>query len=282
MNPHFRLFHRFPALGTVAMSATLAFVTLSLHAQEKKKNPSSKIYVASMEGQSQINQDDKIADLTQKSAYNAEGSVIETKPKSTNAMVYSNGTGIFFDPDTRVEVKKFIQEPFTPNRNDMEVEPSISQTEGVVSHGTIGLCTSKLVAGSTMNYRTSLGSVSIRGGKIVIQAEPESTKISMLEGESTVRGGTLDLGGQVLHAGEQAVIKPGPPGAPNVIKIGKIPDADRSSLDDKVLMACAAKKTVYFETNGRGPNADPEIVPVPVVPATLPVPITISPAKLPD
>ncbi len=73
MNPHFRLFHRLPALGTVAMSATLAFVTLSLHAQEKKKNPSSKIYVASMEGQSQINQGDKIADLTQKSAYNAEG-----------------------------------------------------------------------------------------------------------------------------------------------------------------------------------------------------------------
>jgi hypothetical protein len=282
MKPHSHRFLFLPALGVLAVSAMLAITPGRLLAQEKKTNPASKIYVASMEGQSQINQDNKIADLTQKSAYNAEGSVIETKPKARNALVYSNGTGIFFDSDTRVEVTKFLQEPFTPNRNDMEVEPSISQTEGVVTRGTIGLCTSKLVAGSTMNYRTSLGSVSIRGGKIVIQAEPESTKISMLEGESTVRGGTLDLGGQVLHAGEQAVIKPGPPGAPNVIKIDKIPDADRSSLDDKVLMACAAKKTVYFETNGHGPNADPEIVPVPVVPANLPVPITISPAKLPD
>jgi hypothetical protein len=133
-----------------------------------------------------------------------------------------------------------------------------------------------------MNYRTSLGSVSIRGGKVVIQAESEATTVSMLEGESTVRGGTLDLGGQVLHAGEQAVIKPGPPGGPNLVKIDKIPDSERSKLDDKVLMACAAKKTVYFETKGRETAAGPEIVPVPVVPATLPVPLTISPAKLPE
>jgi hypothetical protein len=282
MNPHSCFLHLRPALGALALSGLLALIPVSLQAQDKKQNPASKIYVANLDGQSQINQDDKVSDLSQKSAYNAEGSIIETKPKATNAMVFSNGTGIFFDPDTRLEVKKFLQEPFTPNRNDLEVEPSISQTDGFVSHGTIGLCTSKLVAGSTMNYRTSLGSVSIRGGKIVIQAEPEATTISMLEGESTVRGGTLDLGGQVLHTGEQAVIKPGPPGGPNIVKIGQIPDSEKAKLDDKVLMACSAKKTVYFETKGREPATTPEIVPVPVVPATLPVPLTISPAKLPE
>jgi len=53
------------------------------------------------------------------------------KEKTYSSMVYSNGTGIYFDPDTRMEIRKFVQEPFTPNRADMETEPSISQTPDV-------------------------------------------------------------------------------------------------------------------------------------------------------
>jgi len=70
-------------------------------------------------------------------------------------MVYSNGTGIYFDPDTRMEIRKFVQEPFTPNRADMETEPSISQTQTFLSRGLVGLCTSRLVAGSSMVYQTA-------------------------------------------------------------------------------------------------------------------------------
>src|SRR5665213_3370383 len=93
-----------------------------------KKNPTSKFYVADVDGEAQIDTGDRVDDLNKKSVYNAEGTVIETKPKASNAMVFSNGTGIFFDEDTRVEVKHFEQEPFVPNRTDMDTEPSISQT----------------------------------------------------------------------------------------------------------------------------------------------------------
>jgi len=68
-------------------------------------------------------------------------------------------------------------------------------------------------------------------------------------------------------------------------------------MDDKVSMACMAKKTVYFEvaerkTTGDGAATGPvtafdgkatteqEIVPVEVVPADLPVQFTVSPARL--
>ena len=98
-------------------------------------------------------------------------------------MVFSNGTGIFFDEDTRVEVKRFDQEPFVPNRTDMDAEPSVSQTQAYVPRGTVGLCTSKLVAGSNMTYRTQLGAVNIRGGKVVIQNTSGKTVISMLDGD---------------------------------------------------------------------------------------------------
>jgi hypothetical protein len=212
-----------------------------------KNNPSSKFYVADVEGDAQIDTGTTVDDLTKKSVYNAEGTVIETKPKAANAMVFSNGTGIFFDEDTRVEVKKFEQEPFLPNRTDMDVEPSISQTQAYVPHGTVGLCTSKLVAGSSMTYSTPLGSVNVRGGKVVIAAQNNQTTISMLEGESTVFSGDLDMGGHTLRDGEQAVITPGDTGQPPTVKIQDIPSDQRSQLDAKVTMACNSKRTVYFE-----------------------------------
>ena len=236
-----------------------AVLPLAAHAQTatKKKNPTSKFYVADVDGEAQIDTGDRVDDLNKKSVYNAEGTVIETKPKASNAMVFSNGTGIFFDEDTRVEVKHFEQEPFVPNRTDMETEPSISQTQAYLPRGTVGLCTSKLVAGSNMTYRTALGAVNIRGGKVVIQSTGGVTKISMLEGESTVLGGNVNTGGHPLKDGQQAIITAGAPGMPPHVHIQDIPHNEKSSLEGRVTMACTAKKTVYFAAvNSRDKNAE--------------------------
>jgi hypothetical protein len=239
---------------------SLAWLPLSLHAQgSKKNNPASRVYIADVSGEAQIDTGNSIQDLNKRSVYNAQGTVIETKKSKTedengktySTMVYSNGTGAYFDQDTHVEVKRFVQEPFKANRTDMEVEPSISQTQAFVSHGTVGLCTSKLVAGSTMTYTTPHGTINIHGRKVVIEANDNQTKISMLEGDSTVRAGSLDLGGHTLHTGQQAIIRSGGAGQPNIIQVSPIPPAEASALDDKVSMACMAKKTVYFEVKER-------------------------------
>lgn len=307
--PQFRAF-RAIVLGT--MVAWL-LSSAALFGQTKKKNPASKLYVSDVAGEAQIDTGEAVEDLNKRSVYTAQGAVIDTgkadgkrdADKHYSTMVYSNGTGAFFDTDTRVEIRRFVQEPFVPTRSDSEVEPSISQTQAFVARGTVGLCTSKLVAGSSMAYTTPHGTVNIRGRKVVIQAESNVTKISMLEGESTVRAGVMDMGGQTIHAGEQAIIRPAGPGEPNMVEIRKIPSAEASQLDDKVAMACMAKKTVYFEVRGRQNSsgngevdafnsnegntrtagspfvdANGEIVAIPVVPTNLPVQFTISPASL--
>ncbi len=241
------------AVAIVTIACALS--PLILHAQNKKKNPTSKVFISDVAGEAQIDIGDSIQDLAKKSVYNAQGTIIETKKaekeedknKIYSTAVYSNGTGAYYDQDTRVEMKKFIQEPFTPNRVDMDTEPSISQTQAFVARGAVGLCNSKQVAGSTMNYGTPHGSVAIRGKKIVIEASDGATKISMLEGDSTVRGGALDMGGQVLKSGQQAIIRPGAAGRPNQVQIQSIPANELAALDDKVAQACMAKKTVYFE-----------------------------------
>ncbi len=249
-----------PAPWVVVGFLSVALGVGNAWAQGKKKaNPTSKVYVADVSGEASIDTGDSVEDLGKRSVYTAEGTVVETKkPASENdrskyfsTMVYSNGTGAFFDADTRVEVKRFLQEPFTPNRSDVDVEPSISQTQAFVARGTVGLCTSKLVAGSNMNYQTPLGSVNIRGRKVVIEASQDVTKISMLEGDSTVKAGAADLGGYTVKTGEQAIIRRGAAGQPAQVQIQKIPPSEAPQLDDKVAMACMAKKTVYFEVRER-------------------------------
>jgi hypothetical protein len=302
----------FPARVSLLAIVLVAGVSAA-KAEAKRKNPASKIYVADVSGEAVIDTGKNVEDLSRRSVYSAQGSVIETKKPESEAdrgkyfstMVYSNGTGAFFDADTRVEVKRFQQEPFTPNRADVEVEPSISQTQAYVSRGTVGLCTSKLVAGSSMTYQTPLGAVTIRGRKLVIEAKQDVTKISMLEGESTIRAGAMDLGGHTIKAGEQAVIRRGAAGQPNQITISAIPANEAPQLDDQVALACMAKKTVYFEVQERAATASDtaaagsttdasgavtafdsssatvrEIVPVEVLAADLPVQFTVSPSRL--
>ena len=256
--------HRAPTVprNSTVMTAVL-LITLAasstMTAEDKRKNPASKIYVSDVSGEAQIDTGDNIQELNKKSVYTAQGTVLETKKaekeedkaKTFSTMVFSNGTGAYLDQDTRVEMKKFQQEPFTPNRSDMDVEPSISQTQAFVSRGTVALCNSKMVAGSTMNYATSLGQVNIRGQKVVIESQDDITKVSMLEGESTVRSGGPDLGGRVLRSGEQAFIRRPSGGAAPQILIQKIPPAEAQKLDDKLAQACMAKKTVYFEVKER-------------------------------
>lgn len=288
--------------------AALVAAAPSAYAQRqlgKKKGPTSKIYLAEAIGDSQIQTGEKIYTARQATAFDAPGTVIETKQGAHNAFVYSNGTGLFVDENTRVEIDRFVQEPFQPNRNttaDAPFEPSISQSDVHVSHGAVGVCTSQLVSGSSMNYSTPQASVNIRGGKVAIETNADETIIDLLEGDVTVRGGNKDIGGQVLRPGERAVVRAAPAGLPPTITISRIPPEALQVSDERVSVACNAKKTVTFEAiekkaeegldapagetappggNGNPDGGDQEIVVKPTVPSEPPTNIVISPDRLP-
>ena len=233
-------------LVRIAAGSMIGACLLSLPVVGAKKNPTSKLYVADLEGIAEIDTGERIEELSKRSVHNAQGTIIQTLVDSSNAMVFSNGTGIYFAPDTRVEVKRFSQEPFSPNRTDLETEPSISQTFGFIPRGAVGLCVPKLVAGSSMVYQTPQSSVNIRGKKVVIETDGFETKISMVEGESTVKGDSPNGGGQTIKGGEQAIIRR-LPGRKPTIEIQPIPDEEVEAIQDKVTLACNARKTVYFD-----------------------------------
>lgn len=282
-------FFKLRALCWLATGILALGLVISADAQGRKKNPTSKLYVADVSGDAQIDTGEMIDPLVKRSVYTAQGTVIETKADATNAVVLSNGAGLYFDPETRLEVRKFVQEPFTPNRRDMEVEPSISTTQAYLARGTIGLCLSKMVAGSTVRYATPHANIRINAQKIVIETNAEGTTISVLDGSATVQSGELDAGGQSIESGQQMFLPAS--GAPP--QIHPIPQDQMKSLDDKVAIACMARKTVYFESGEKDTDTDitafdqsegdqDEIVAVETTPKDIPVHMTVSPANLPS
>src|SRR3954464_15340197 len=129
---------------TLGLTAALLAVPPAFAQRQlgKKKGPTSKIYLAETKGDSQIQTNDKIYTARQATAFDAPGTVIETTANSHNAFVYSNGTGMFVDQNTRVEIDRFVQEPFKPNRTttaDAPTEPSVSQSSVHVAHGAVGV-----------------------------------------------------------------------------------------------------------------------------------------------
>ena len=242
-----------PRLLAITLVASLVSLPTAnaQRALGKKKGPTAKMYMAESVGESQIQNGDKIYTARQATAFDAPGTVIETKAGAHNAIVYSNGTGMFVDQNTRVEIDRFEQEPFQTDRRerlDTPMEPSASQSRVHVSQGAVGVCTSQLVSGSSMNYSTPHGDVNIRGGKVSIETQGDSTFIDLLEGDITVRGnGGRDVGGQLLRPGERATIVQPPGGGQPVISVGPIPPTALKVADERTETACNAKKTVTFE-----------------------------------
>ncbi len=282
----------------------MALPTLA-HAQDRKFKPTSKIYVADTVGDVEIDTGTEIDDLTKRSVYNAEGTSIHTRPDSNASLVFSNGTGVYFDVDTRVDIRQFEQASFRPNRADIEDEPSISTTVLYVSHGVIGISASKMVAGSSLQVDTPLASAHVRGRQSVVHVTDSLVVISMVQGDATVETKS-DNASYIIKAGQQILVRAGRAGEFSTVTIQSINSGTSDDLstwlDERLETADAARRLVYFEVqtvgsgtarSGSGSNggsvfdsnpSDPasgtQIVPVPVVPVTPPVQPNVSPANL--
>jgi len=279
------------------LCVTALCVAAAAHAQGPGTNPTSKIYVADTEGESQIDADKTIAVLARKAVYKGEGSAIATKANSNASIVLSNGVGVYFDVNTRSEIRGFVQAPFRPNRTDMEDEPSVSRTDMHIDFGVVGVSTSRMSAGSTLSFETSLATADIHGRQAVFQVGDNMTTISLFLGDATVQAGRLDRPHEI-QGGQQIIIRPGKPGQANIVEIQDIPDGhlegQRDWLYERLLAADSARRLVYFDIQADGridgsinlfdgsapANGKLEIVPVPVVPADPPVEPTVSAANL--
>jgi hypothetical protein len=282
-------------LGYISALICLFATGLTHAANENAPNPTGKFFVAETDGASTILAGDKILELTPKSVHQAKGSTLETQSNASLAIVHSNGTGLSLEPGTRLQIVQFQQTPFPPNRPDLELEPSISTTQALLQRGTISISTSKLAAGTTMNYQTRHIDVAIHGSKVVIDTNDERTTVAVLDGSATLRDRSRP-GGQSLLGGQQAFITRAFTIEQPVITIRNISETDQQRLERKAALASMARRTVYFEVADRNnPNTTPTrtqnvfnrseleedvLVPVTVLPGAIPGPNTVSPFRI--
>ncbi|HEY4247669.1 MAG TPA: FecR domain-containing protein [Lacunisphaera sp.] len=244
------------------------------------KAPTSKIYFSEAQGESAIVSHGVTYTAQQAKSFEAPGTVIETKEKSRDAFVYSNGTGIVMEQNSRLQVDHFTQERFqsnSPTRTNPEIEPSVSHSDVRLTQGAIGICTNQLANGTTMVYSTPQAEIRIRRGRLSIDASAGETIVDLLEGDVTVSVDAPAKQSQVLHPGDRAIIHAAKNGLPATITISQTPKDSLQGLDERTTVACNAKKTVFFDANDA---ANQEITPNPAVPAQLPNNITVSPDRL--
>ncbi|HVZ65272.1 MAG TPA: FecR domain-containing protein [Lacunisphaera sp.] len=233
------------SIGLVAAPSALAQRQLG-----KKRGPTSKMYVAQARGETLIRSGDRVYTAQQASAFDAPGTVIETKENAQTALVYSNGVSMTIAANSRVEVKRFEQEPFEAGKepvSDSHAEPSTSQSEIHLSRGGVGITTSDFATGSTMVCTTPLGSINIRGGNISIKTTDDETIIDLLDGSATVFGGDSDPAGTTMQPGERIVLRRPGVDKPPVFFAMSIPASDLSAAKDLVAIASNARATVTFE-----------------------------------
>lgn len=237
----------------MACTAMLIAVSPSAFAQRqlgKKKGPTSKLYVAEALGDAQIQTGDRIYTVRQASAFDAPGTVIVTKENSRTAFVYSNGVGMTIGENSRVEIIRFEQAPFSASgaaSANTDSEPSSSQSDIFLSRGTVGISTSQLASGSSMSCSTELGSINIRGGNVSIQSNATETIVDLLDGSATVLSSDKDGSSYVMKPGERIILRRTAVGLPLVIFISLIPPQALPELNVLVSVASNARKTVTFE-----------------------------------
>ena len=234
-----------------------------------------KMYVAERSGDCTIYAAGKASTPERASVYNAQGTIIQTEAKSHQTCVFSNGTGMYVDASTKVEITQFDQERFTAERRDVTKEPSVSHSETFVAHGLACICTNRLLSGTVMHYGTGLGSVGVnQQSRLAIQSTANTTTVYLLGGHCTVAARQApSVPNIALHPGEMATINEGD----NTVKVEKIPPQTLSAMEDKAGVACRARSIVLFD---EVPTPEgPTLQAFALVPSSLPPGQVVSPAS---
>jgi hypothetical protein len=260
--------------GAVALFATV----LSGAAQDFV---AGKVYVAEIAGGVAYTVGGSLAELKKGDTVPVQGARNETAPSAHVVFVYSNGTSLYVDEKTIVEIVRFVQKPFPKGTDTTVTEPSISQTLGRITQGRIIITTNKLATGTTMLYRTPHAEVKIRGQEVVIEVYDRESRIIVINGDVTVTpvGASGQNAGLVLHSGQMVTVTDSSMSSPSVpLQVLAIDPGLLASLAGQLAAGERARQIVVFENvTGAG---GPEIQANPVVPANPPVTLTVSPSTL--
>ena len=223
---------------------------------------------------------------------------IYTTDDSKVFLVFSNGSEITLYQNSSLSIVDLEQEPYTSKRvyNELEADPSKSQTLLELDYGELDGHVKKLTNTSSFNINTPLGTAAIRGtrfsislgfsgGKFTLSISNFDGLVDLITqtGSAVVTGDTSDSDGNEFAGGADPTTTPIPPAGECSVSASPgnpVVDAIVSGLAAApgldVSLSANGTLTVEIELGGAGGSIPaPEITPDPV---TDPGIIVVSPA----
>jgi len=208
----------------------------------------SKLYAVDVEGEVYVENSGLIIPLAAREIYVAQGSTVYTSEESTASLVISNGTGIFLSESSRMTVTRAEQEPFQGERSDMINEPSVSNIQLKHERGVMGICTSRLLAGTLLEVVTDEFTTRIVDGRLVYERGPEGSSVTLVGGDASLQSG------QIWYENEGRDLKvrhklffPADGSEPIDTELS---GQELAEMEGIVTIACLARRGVYFDVLG--------------------------------
>jgi hypothetical protein len=251
-----------------------------------------KFFVSTVVGSVTCVTDGRVLEIKKGDTLDARGAILRTGPGEHVVVVFSNGTAVYLDENTRLDIETFEQEFFAPN-NNLGLEPSNSRLLAGLVSGRLFVSTPELRGGTSLVFNTDDASVALQSGQFVIAHSDAGTQVAVISGHATVN--TRDSQnrpaafGQRLAAGEQTWTGTPPsdstlsPALPATAPPATVTPFDASwlaGISTELAAAQAAQSSVLFsiaatdDTGARlfGIKAQPTVPPV------LPLDFVVSPA----
>lgn len=246
-----------------------------------------KFFVSTVVGSVTCVTDGRVLEIKKGDTLDARGAILRTGPGEHVVVVFSNGTAVYLDENTRLDIETFEQEFFAPN-NNLGLEPSNSRLLAGLVSGRLFVSTPELRGGTSLVFNTDDASVALQSGQFVIEHSDAGTQVAVISGHATVN--TRDSQnhpaafGQRLAAGEQTWTGTSPsdstlsPALP--APVTPFDASWLAGISAELAAAQAAQSSVLFsiaatdDTGARlfGIKAQPTIPPV------LPLDFVVSPA----
>jgi hypothetical protein len=186
--------------------------------------PQDSFYVAKTGGEVECTVKNRSFLLKEGDILIARGAIVSTQLNSSATLLFSNNTVLALSEKSEVKVDKYDQEAFSPN-NNLDIEPSNSQTLILVHFGNLEVTTPQLLSGTSLVFESAHGTVNLlnnqRGGdKAYLTVNAKQTTVQMANGLAGLAprnpDGTLKPISTPLPPGPIAVIKPAVGAAPTI------------------------------------------------------------------
>ncbi len=130
-----------------------------------------------------------------------QGATIKTGPKSTATIVFGSGSIAVIDPDSVVEVSKFVQDVFS-GPVPVDAEPAVSETEIKIIDGAVTAKVAKLKKGSAFTVSSPVGAAGVRGTSFKYFYNSKSGKAGLHVTEGGVNFSGMDNKSTLVLAGK--------------------------------------------------------------------------------